>query len=88
MNREVVRDLPVPLMPIRGLIRKMCWAPDEVVGSTERRMRELKVVNPGEEKEVVSLAEARARREGDVVFQDTEEDGVECMAVSLNELGR
>lgn len=47
VDREVARNLPVPLMPIRNFIRRMFWAPDEVVGSTVMRVAELKINNPG-----------------------------------------
>lgn len=97
----------MPLLPIRDFIRRMSWAPDEVGGSTRKRIEELRVGNPGvlvylpeelqvsvgvverledepfppsrevealcahkEEMRSLPLAEARARREDEVVFSD------------------
>ena len=34
IDREIARQLPTPLEPIRKFIQQMFWAPDEVAGST------------------------------------------------------
>ena len=46
-DREVARNLAVPLAPIKEMIHRMFWAPDEVAGDTRERLRQLHVENPG-----------------------------------------
>ena len=43
----MARNLPIPLGPIRDLIKKMSWAPEELAGDVQARVRELQVANPG-----------------------------------------
>ena len=43
----MARNLPIPLGQIRDLIKKMFWAPEELAGDVQARVRELQIANPG-----------------------------------------
>ena len=44
IDREIARNLPVPLGPIRDFVRKMFWVPDEIEGDTKKRVEDLDVL--------------------------------------------
>ena len=46
-DREVARNLAVPLAPIKEVIHRMFWAPDELAGDTKERLKQLHIDNPG-----------------------------------------
>ena len=46
-DREVARNLAVPLAPIKETIHRMFWAPDELAGDTRERLKQLHIENPG-----------------------------------------
>ena len=46
-DREVARNLPIPLQPIKETIHRLFWAPDELAGQTRDRLKQLKIENPG-----------------------------------------
>ena len=43
----MARNLPIPLEPIRDLIKRMFWAPEELAGDVQARVHELQIANPG-----------------------------------------
>ena len=45
IDREVARNLPVPLGHIREYIEQMFWAPDALAGSTAERVKQLSIDN-------------------------------------------
>ena len=47
IDREVARNLPLPLWPVQQFIHKMFWASDELAGRTAERVAELKLLNLG-----------------------------------------
>ena len=46
-DRKGARNLPIPLGPIRDLIKKMLWAPEELAGDVQARVPELQIATPG-----------------------------------------
>ena len=46
-DREVARNLPVPLEPIKSVAHRMFWDPGAPGGSTRDRVQALKIENPG-----------------------------------------
>ena len=46
-DREVSRNLHIPIDPIRDTMCRMFWAPDELGEKTEERVNQLKINNPG-----------------------------------------
>ena len=46
-DRAVARNLPIPLGPIRDLIKKMFWEPKELSGDIAGRIKDLRITNPG-----------------------------------------
>ena len=46
-DREVARNLPVPLLPIKEFVRQMFWNPTANDAEVARRLKQLKINNPG-----------------------------------------
>ena len=69
-DREVARNLPIPLQPIRDTIHRLFWAPDELAGQTADRLKKLKIQNPG----VLSYLPEKLLAEADLVNEARVED--------------
>ena len=69
-DREVARNLAVPLAPIKEIIHRMFWAPDELAGDTRERLKQLHIDNPG----VLSYVPDQLLADADLVNEARPED--------------
>ena len=46
-DREVARNIPIPMDLIQNILHQLFWAPDEMAGDTAKRVQELGIINPG-----------------------------------------